>query len=368
MKHHAGRRAALVVTAVGTLALIAGAATGLVLPASEAPASALSPEPSAPAVPTLSPAQALLAATPDAAACAVTLAGDGGDGTITLETSGTRFAHLPIPRAAGRVFAGWYPDEATAAAHDVAARVNGADLVTCDAARELTLHASWMTPDEAAATATQVPILMYHQFTQKPEGEGGWLSANFYGVADWRADMTYIRDSGFYLPTWDELDAFIDGALWLPPRSVIITDDDADPTWLADAVPVVDELHVLTTSFVITAYRHDPTPSIWVQQRSHTNDMHTAGENGKGRMVNDTADQIAADLETSAAILGAKEVIAYPYGHYDDRSKQGVAQAGFAMAVTTEHGYVRPGSDKLALPRVRIDWGTTVADLASRIG
>ena len=34
-----------------------------------------------------------------------------------------------------------------------------------------------------------------------------------------------------------------------------------------------------------------------------------------------TPEEITADLQTSAQVLGAAEVIAYPYGHYDDRSK-----------------------------------------------
>jgi hypothetical protein len=75
-----------------------------------------------------------------------------------------------------------------------------------------------------------VPIMMYHQFTDKPGGEDGWLRGNYSYIEDYRATMQYIKDSAFYLPTWDELSAFIDGALYLPDHSVIITDDDADPT------------------------------------------------------------------------------------------------------------------------------------------
>jgi hypothetical protein len=85
-------------------------------------------------------------------------------------------------------------------------------------------------------------------------------------------------------------------------------------------------------------------------------------------MVNWTADQIAADLEQSAQILGAKEVVAYPFGHYNDTTKQGVAQAGFEMGRTIEQGYVRIGTDKLALPCIRINYGMTVDDLAGLIG
>ncbi len=96
--------------------------------------------------------------------------------------------------------------------------------------------------------------------------------------------------------------------------------------------------------------------------------MHRAGADGKGRMVNDDADTIAADLETSARILGAKEVIAYPFGHYDDTAKEGVRRAGFDLARGIEPGYVRIGTDKLALPVVRIDYGMTVEDLQAKIG
>ena len=364
------RRLVLVGAGASALALIAGLWVGATAFPAPAPTAAIPAQSSTPPAspPPISAAQKLLLTSADPSACAVSFAGDAAPGDPALETSGQRFAHLPIPTADGYVFAGWYPTAEAATAIDTASRINGADLVACNARRELTLHAGWMTRDAALAEPAKVPILMYHQFTDKPEGEGGWLKLNYYGIQDWRNDMAYIRDGGFYLPTWDELDAFIDGTLWLPQRSVIITDDDADSTWLTMAVPVVTEDQLLTTSFVITSARQEGTPSVWVQQRSHTHDMHTAGDNGKGRMVNWTAEQIAADLEASASILGHKEVVAYPYGHYDERSQQGVAAAGFTMAVTTEHGYVSVGSDKLALPRVRMNFGMTVEDLRGLIG
>ncbi|WP_259607122.1 MULTISPECIES: polysaccharide deacetylase family protein [Microbacterium] len=149
---------------------------------------------------------------------------------------------------------------------------------------------------------------------------------------------------------------------------MIVTDDDADPTWFDLAVPVVVKHKVLTTSFVITEYRQDPSPSPYVLQRSHTHDMHEAGENGRGRMTNWSAEQIAADLETSAAILGAKEVVAYPFGHYTETTKEGTAKAGFTFGRTIEWGYVTPGTDKLALPVIRVNYGDSVDALASWIG
>ncbi|MDQ1074521.1 polysaccharide deacetylase family protein [Microbacterium sp. SORGH_AS_0969] len=309
----------------------------------------------------------LLATTTDPKACAVSFAGDGIALAPQLQTQDTLYAALPLPQADGRVFAGWYETAADAAAMTLPARVNGSDVVTCTA-QEKTLHAGWTTPDANAAEDASIPILMYHQFTTKPEGEDNWLRLNYAYIGDFDAQMAYIQEGGFYLPTWDELSAFIDGKVFLPKHSVIITDDDADSTWLELAAPIVDKRHLLTTSFVITSARTEPTPNRFVLQRSHTHDMHRAGENGKGRMVNDDADTIAADLEQSATILGAKEVVAYPFGHYNDTTKEGVRKAGFELGRTIENGYVRIGTDKLALPVIRMNYGMTVDDLKDAIG
>ena len=316
----------------------------------------------------LTASQELLAATDDPNACAVSFAGDGIDIAPVLETQGALYASLPIPTRDGQVFAGWYDTAEDAASLSIPARLNGADAVTCEA-RERTVHAAWMSPDENVAAGTRIPILMYHQFTTKPEGESGWLRGNFAYVGDWEAHLAYIAEQQFYLPTWPELSAFIDGRLFLPDHSVIVTDDDADPTWLELAVPLVEKYRVMTTSFVITTNGPGPDLTPYVLKRSHTHDMHTAGANGQGRIVNWTHDEIVADLETSASVLGGTtEVLAYPFGHYDEAAKQAVADAGFEMARTIEQGYVSIGTDKLALPCVRVNYGMTVDDLKKAIG
>ncbi|BAJ74060.1 predicted xylanase/chitin deacetylase [Microbacterium testaceum StLB037] len=362
-------------TIVATLAIvvIAGGVTAFAL--TRGTASPTAEETSAPVVedtptPTPTPKTAseqLLASTTDPKACAVSFSGEGIALAPQLQTQDALYAALPLPQTDGRVFAGWYETAADAAAMTLPARVNGADLVSCTA-QEKTLYAGWTTPEANAVEEASIPILMYHQFTTKPEGEDNWLRLNYAYIGDFDAQMAHIQESGFYLPTWDELSAFIDGKVYLPKHSVIITDDDADSTWLELAAPIVDKRQLLTTSFVITSARTEPTPNRFVLQRSHTHDMHRAGDNGKGRMVNEDAATIAADLEQSAKILGAKEVVAYPFGHYNDTTKEGVREAGFELGRTIEHGYVRIGTDKLALPVIRMNYGMTVDDLKDAIG
>ncbi|CAH0157763.1 Poly-beta-1,6-N-acetyl-D-glucosamine N-deacetylase [Microbacterium oxydans] len=363
-----GRRRGGVIAVIVTAAVIVvGGGAGAVLWLNRTPPE---PVPKAEATPIphpLSPAEQLVADSGDPMACAASFVGDGIAQDPMLQQQGALYQALPIPSRDGFVFAGWYATAADAQGFTTAGRVNGADPVVCTD-QQVELFGAWKTPEENVAEAARIPILMYHQFTTNPDGEKGWLRGNYAYIGDFDAQMNHIATTGFYLPTWDELSAFIDGRLFLPARSVIITDDDADQTWFDLAVPVVDKYKVLTTSFMITAYRQDPPPSLYVLRRSHTHDMHQAGDNGKGRMVNWTADQIAADLNTSGDILGVREVMAYPYGHFNDTAKQGVAEAGFEMARTIEPGTVQIGTDKLALPVVRIDYGMGLESLIKRIG
>lgn len=63
-----------------------------------------------------------------------------------------------------------------------------------------------------------------------------------------------------------------------------------------------------------------------------------------------------------------RQVVAYPFGHYNDTAQQGVTQAGYEMARTIDPGTVRIGTDKLALPVVRVDYGMTADALTALIG
>ena len=367
--------AAVLVVGAGTataVVLVAPSARSAAAPAASTPAPAPTSTPTPTPTP-LTPEEQLLATTTDPAACAVSFAGDGIAQPPMLQTQGVLYADLPIPAREGLVFAGWYATAADAAAYAVPARINGSELVSCTD-RRISLFGAWKTPEQNVADDVRVPIVMYHQFTASAEGlppddPNFWLKANYAYIGDFDAQMSYISSSGFYLPTWDELSAFIDGRLSLPSRSVIVSDDDGDQSWFDLAAPIVDKYKVLATSFMITGARQDPAPNAYVQRRSHTQDMHQAGDNGKGRMVNWTPDQIAADLEASAAALGgAKQVVAYPYGHYNDTAKQGVRQAGYEMARTIDWGYVKIGTDKLALPVIRMNYGNDLNFLIEQIG
>lgn len=370
----AKRTVLIIVIAVLALALAALVASVLILGNKQNVADAASipsspsptPEPSP-----LTPAEALLAGSSDPNACAISFILDTASSDELepqLQSTGTLYTGLPIPKREGQIFAGWYETAEGANALDRASRIGGGALTECEQ-QQRTLYGAWVTPEQFEAENTSVPILMYHQFTEKPEGEDHWLASNYAYIGDFADHMAYLNEENFYLPTWDELSAFIDRELYLPQQSAIVTDDDADQSWFDLAVPEVHKNGILTTSFMVTKYRQDPAPSPYVLRRSHSHDMHEAGANGQGRIVNWSVDEITADLKASIAVVdGVSEVFCYPFGHYNDTAKAALSANGFEIAVTTEYGYVTPGMDKLELPRVRINHGYGVETFKNLVG
>jgi hypothetical protein len=96
--------------------------------------------------------------------------------------------------------------------------------------------------------------------------------------------------------------------------------------------------------------------------------MHRGGADGRGLITTLPEPAIIADLQASADVLGVKQVLAYPFGHYNDAAKQALREGGWEMARTIDQGYVTIGTDKLALPTVRINYGMGVDALISLIG
>jgi peptidoglycan/xylan/chitin deacetylase (PgdA/CDA1 family) len=59
---------------------------------------------------------------------------------------------------------------------------------------------------------------------------------------------------------------------------------------------------------------------------------------------------------------------AYPYGDWDQRVHQAVADAGYSYAVTTNRGVVTTSGDPLSIPRINMRWNTYGGLLLRKIG
>ena len=84
-------------------------------------------------------------------------------------------------------------------------------------------------------------------------------------------------------------------------------------------------------------------------------------------MLSWSYDKILEDVKQSSQTLGGSTVFCYPFGHYNDLDKKVLKDAGYRLAFTTEGGRVYKGSDKFALPRVRMSKGVSLSTFASMV-
>lgn len=221
-----------------------------------------------------------------------------------------------------------------------------------------------------------LPVLMYHFFYSKddPNYAGKTPDNNVLMVEKFTEQMDYLLEDNFYFPTWQEVEDYVDGKINLPEKSVVITDDDGNHTFFALAVPVIEEKKIPVTSFVITGWYEERLDEKYeyVNYQSHSDDMHKSGASGKGAMVNWSYTDIVNDLNNSKNKIESHtgktcNVFCYPFGHYNDTAFKALEDTGYNLAFTVEGGRVKPGLNKLKLPRVRVNGNTSITEFKNSV-
>ncbi len=209
-----------------------------------------------------------------------------------------------------------------------------------------------------------LPVLMYHFFYDAKKGEKG-ADNNWMEVSAFEAQMKYLADNNYYFPSWNEVEAYINGTKTLPAKSVVVTIDDGDASFIKYAIPIIEKYNVKATSFVVTSWNGNWLPKSYKSShldfQSHSHDMHRSGANGKGRFVNLSYKDALEDVTKSKNIIGNCTVFCYPFGHYNDNAIKVLKDGGYKLAFTTKSGRVYPGQNKFALPRVRMSKGISMS-------
>ena len=220
--------------------------------------------------------------------------------------------------------------------------------------------------------AAGLPVLMYHFFYDKEAGETG-KDDNYMEIHDFEEQLKYLSENNYYFPTWDEVQKYVEGKSCLPEHSIVITVDDGDESFFRLAAPVIEKYNVKVTSFVVTSwienqdYLKQFSASGKINFQSHSNDMHSSGDNGKGKFLSISEDDAMADLNASKSFIGDCTVFCYPFGHYNDKCVETLKKAGFTLAFTTEYSRVRPGQKQYELGRIRMSKGDSLKTFIQRV-
>ncbi|MDR1496363.1 MAG: polysaccharide deacetylase family protein [Clostridiales Family XIII bacterium] len=262
------------------------------------------------------------------------------------------YRDLPEAEKDGYEFEGWYTERTGG---DLVSKTHAADIDDGD-----TLYARWYKRSfDVDQSVKGLPVLMYHWFYDTTAGDKRptRLLNNWMEASQFEDEMVFLKEDGWYFPTWDEVYAYVLGEIDLPDKSIVVTIDDGAKSFYKYAAPILEKNEVRGTGFIIASEITEEKvweySSEYVSLQSHTWDMHD-GNGGKGLIQLLPFDEAVADLTSASAILGTSDALAYPFGYYDDETADVCEAAGVRMAFGVSGGKVYPGMDPLCLPRVRI--------------
>lgn len=164
-----------------------------------------------------------------------------------------------------------------------------------------------------------------------------------------------------------DVEAFLDGQRDFPEGGVLVTIDDADQSVYSHALPVLRRHNIPAVLFVIAGQVGQPGFVSHQQLEAIAAagvviGSHTMTHPNLATLAPDaTREELQRSKESLEEQLSSEiRVFAYPFGTrqaFDESTAALVAQSGYRLAFTSQHGPLRPGSDRMALPRVKVEGG-----------
>jgi len=188
-----------------------------------------------------------------------------------------------------------------------------------------------------------VPVLVYHNIG--PETKGRLVIA----ARSFEEQMRYLKVHGYRVVSLGELHEFFAGRRQLPRNAVALTFDDGYRSFLQYAYPVLRELDFRATLFVYTDYVGAGRNALgWAElallaregfdiqghSKTHGDLRRRRDESGS-----DYSRRMQAELGEPQALferhLGRRpDLLAYPYGYFDEDLLQKVREFGYVGAFT----------------------------------
>lgn len=226
---------------------------------------------------------------------------------------------------------------------------------------------------------TTIPVLMYHHFSNTISDGNTTIKPS-----EFREHLQTLKSKGYTTITVDELINNQRGTGILPENPILITMDDGYSSNYEYAFPILKELEMKATIFVVTEEMGKKTyynphfsweqakemqVSGFVDIQSHTNDSHYKVGNRallssaiNGEDTYQYEERIRKDLSKSKDLiekhLGKESLaLAYPYGSYSATTKKVAKEVGFEAAFTVKKGHVYKDSPQYELDRINIPHG-----------
>jgi peptidoglycan/xylan/chitin deacetylase (PgdA/CDA1 family) len=226
-----------------------------------------------------------------------------------------------------------------------------------------------MDGEEWRQTTHGVPVLMYHAFSSDDEHDRFVISKRAFA-----RQMRLLKLLRYEVISLDDLAQALREHRPLPRRAAVITIDDGYRDNLEIATPILRRRHFPATVFLVSerlegendwdgegAVSGRPLLSLEQIERMRADGILFGAHTRTHCVLPELEDaavseQIGGSRRDLERALGRPvPTFTYPYGRYDERSVEAVAEAGFLAAATTWARPARLGDDPLRIPRIEIE-------------
>jgi peptidoglycan/xylan/chitin deacetylase (PgdA/CDA1 family) len=224
-----------------------------------------------------------------------------------------------------------------------------------------------------------LPILMYHSISPVAAPAFARFATH---PSQFASHMAYLAGAGYHSITVSQAMAAQDRRQPLPERSVVLTFDDAFADFHTTALPILHEHGLRATLYVVTGYvggsgrwladcgEQDRAMIGWSQLREAAAQGVEIGAHSHTHPQLDRLDAtaLASEIRRPKALLEDRLALAvtsfaYPFGYWDRATRRVVAAAGYDNACVVDDLPAQGSGDRLALPRLTVNAGTTVEQL-----
>jgi peptidoglycan/xylan/chitin deacetylase (PgdA/CDA1 family) len=228
------------------------------------------------------------------------------------------------------------------------------------------------------AESFRVPILLYHRFGATV-ADGMTITTPVF-----EAHMKYLHDNGYtVIPLRQLVDYYQKKGPAPKPKSVVIVEDDAHKSVYSDMLPIIKKYHYPVTIFTYpSAISNAKYALTWDQLReltktglfevqSHTY-WHPNFKKERRKLSKTALDSLVmTQLKKSKARLESElgikvDMLAWPFGIYDDYLLGKAAEAGYTATFTIERRHATTADSVMKLPRyllVNADGGKAFVQL-----
>jgi len=208
-----------------------------------------------------------------------------------------------------------------------------------------------------------LPIVMYHQISQKPSK----LSTYVISAEEFEQDLKLFKDQGFTTITVNDLIKFCTKKGRLPEKPIMLTFDDGYESDYVYALPLLEKYQMKAIFSIVGEFTDEfSKPDViknidyaslsWDEIRemhesgyadfqNHSYSLHNNSKR-KGalphrhesdseyqKMINDNLGRLNAEFKDHIGIM--PEAFTCPFGSYNDRLKEAVRKAGFSVVFTS---------------------------------